>query len=61
MNKDNNVTEEDESNWLHRNDAYQIQHVPHKNSTIIRDTTEGKLFVVGTGIQAIAILSVTVN
>jgi hypothetical protein len=53
---DTNATDEDDSNWLHRNNAYRMQqiggrmravatphgHVPQANSTIITDITQGK-------------------
>jgi hypothetical protein len=36
-NKENNLTYDDESNWLHRNDAYQRQHIAgsSKRATVV--------------------------
>lgn len=53
-NKENNLTYDDESNWLHRNDAYQMQQIPGSSKRAIAMPLGQKMQLIGTIIRDIA-------
>jgi hypothetical protein len=52
--KENNVTYDDESNWLHRNDAYQVHNIGGRMRAIADMPTGHEMQTISTILKCIA-------